>query len=191
MFGFEDALDAFGTHAFAGALGGILTGLLANVKIGGVTGAFYGNGRQLGVQLAGISFTIAYTVVVTYGLLILIDKTIGLKAIVRNEDGQMDASMHGGTGGDLDASVHGAARVYVDETGGPGDFEFPPLFSPYKEYNIDEENNNDNDDDDDVDVEAHTTDFNEDQSHSHYDTNNNNMEGGYRSENIESIQIDK
>ena len=79
MCGFDDALDAFGVHGVGGIWGGIMTGLLANPAIAGESGAFYGNGRQLGIQIAGIVTTMAYSFVMT--LLIIIPLDFLLKAI--------------------------------------------------------------------------------------------------------------
>ena len=80
VFGFEDALDAFGTHAIAGTLGGILTGLLAKRDVGGVDGALYGNPQQLGYQLAGILFSIGWSGIVTYFILEFIEHIFVLRS---------------------------------------------------------------------------------------------------------------
>jgi len=108
-FGFEDALDAFGTHAVGGVLGGLLTGLFANEDIGGVNGAFYGSGEQLGKQLAGVLLTIAYTLVVSYIILYLVDRTIGLKAPLNENENDLDASIHG--------DAEGGSKQDVQSTG--------------------------------------------------------------------------
>jgi len=99
--GFEDALDAFGTHAIGGVLGGLLTGLFANEKVGGVSGAFYGHGMQFAYQLAGVCLTVGYTLVVTSLILGVIEKTVGLRAVPVEQDNDMDASIHG--------SIHGGS----------------------------------------------------------------------------------
>jgi len=97
QFGFEDALDAFGTHAVGGLLGGLLTGLFARREVGGVDGSFYGNSIQFAYQLAGVSCTSAYAFVVTGILLVLVESTIGLRAIENENDNDLDASIHGGS----------------------------------------------------------------------------------------------
>ena len=43
MFGYDDALDAFGVHAVGGIVGALLTGVFAVEQYGGTAGAFYGN----------------------------------------------------------------------------------------------------------------------------------------------------
>jgi hypothetical protein len=58
LFGFDDALDAFGVHGVGGVAGGVLTGLLATDRVTGdpaLRGAFYGRPGQLGLQLYGVT----------------------------------------------------------------------------------------------------------------------------------------
>jgi Amt family ammonium transporter len=69
----DDTLAVFHTHAVAGLLGGVLTGLLATPElmamespVPGSKGAFYGGGiGQVGKQLAGAAFVIVWNLVVT------------------------------------------------------------------------------------------------------------------------------
>jgi len=101
MCGFDDALDAFGVHGIGGIWGGIMTGLLANPAIAGESGAFYGNGRQLGIQIAGIVTTMAYSFVMTLLIIIPLDfllKAItgkGMRVTEEAEDIGLDISEHG------------------------------------------------------------------------------------------------
>ena len=78
-FGVDDTLDAFGIHAVGGVVGGFLTGIFAKNDICGIDGAYYGRSRQLFIQLYGITFTFAWTAIVSYVLLKIIDLTVGLK----------------------------------------------------------------------------------------------------------------
>ena len=53
--GFDDALDAFYVHGVGGVCGGFLTGFFANDFVSGSPdkrGAFYGNPRQIGIQVS-------------------------------------------------------------------------------------------------------------------------------------------
>src|SRR5262249_59261605 len=43
MFGYDDALDAFGVHAVGGAVGALLTGVFAIEQYGGTAGLIQGN----------------------------------------------------------------------------------------------------------------------------------------------------
>ncbi|MHB8980953.1 MAG: ammonium transporter [Acidithiobacillus ferrooxidans] len=81
----DDTLGVFHTHAVAGLLGGIMTGLLAT-KAGcaafGLStpgGAIEGNWHQVWLQLIGAAFIIVLNIVVTYVLLKLISLVVPLR----------------------------------------------------------------------------------------------------------------
>ncbi len=81
----DDTLGVFHTHAVAGLLGGVLTGVLAT-KAGCAAyaltnpgGAIDGNWHQITLQLEGAAFIIALNVVVTYILLKLISFVVPLR----------------------------------------------------------------------------------------------------------------
>lgn len=81
----DDTLGVFHTHAVAGLLGGIMTGLLAT-KAGcaafGLStpgGAIEGNWHQVWLQLVGAAFIIVLNIVVTYVLLKLISLVVPLR----------------------------------------------------------------------------------------------------------------
>jgi len=103
MLGYDDALDAFGVHGVGGIVGGFLTGLFAKEEIGGTNGAFYGNPKQLGWQIAGILTTMVFSFGMT--LIILLPLDFILKAMTGHgirvsEDDEMmglDLSEHGFT----------------------------------------------------------------------------------------------
>ena len=103
MLGYDDALDAFGVHGIGGIWGGILTGLFARPNIGGegVAGAFYGNPKQLGIQLAGILFTMAFSFIMTMIILVPLDLILkavtgqGVRVSEEVEDAGLDISEHG------------------------------------------------------------------------------------------------
>ena len=73
--GYDDALDAFGCHAVGGFVGSILTGFFANPFVNGKSGVFYGNGRQLGLQIyasvvvGGWSFTVSFLILFLLNLI--------------------------------------------------------------------------------------------------------------------------
>ena len=95
---YDDSLDVFGIHAIGGAWGALATGLF--VTIGG-TGFLAGNFKQVWVQLLGIGAAGAYSFIVTYFLIILIDKTIGFRVDDEDEEMGLDTSQHGETGYNL------------------------------------------------------------------------------------------
>lgn len=76
-------------------MGGILTGCFAKPDIGGASGLFYGNGEQLGWQIAGILMTSVYSAAGTALIMLAIKFTIGLRVSDEEEDMGLDASEHG------------------------------------------------------------------------------------------------
>ncbi len=95
--GYDDSLDVFGVHGMCGLWGALATGLFANPAVNeGVKGMFYGNPRQLWVQMISI---IATTVFTAAGTLIFIYLTKwlcgGLRVTEENEIAGLDSSIHG------------------------------------------------------------------------------------------------
>jgi Amt family ammonium transporter len=96
--GYDDSLDVFGIHAIGGAWGAVATGLF--VTVGG-TGLLAGNFNQVLIQFVGIAAAAGYSFVVTYGLIVLIDKTIGFRVDDEAEEMGLDTAEHGETGYNL------------------------------------------------------------------------------------------
>ena len=96
--GYDDSLDVFGIHAVGGAWGALGTGLF--VTIGG-TGLLTGNLQQVWVQLVGIGAAATYSFIITYILVIIIDKTIGFRVNEEDEEMGLDTTQHGETGYNL------------------------------------------------------------------------------------------
>ena len=97
-FKYDDALDAFGVHGMGGIIGSILTGVFATHCVtgeGGAEGALYGDWHQLWVQTVATLVSIAFSVVVTYILYVLVDKTIGMRVCRRVEEEGLDIYEHG------------------------------------------------------------------------------------------------
>jgi len=99
MFGYDDALDVFGVHGVGGIVGALLTGVFAVAAIGGAdrSGLVDGNPGQVLVQLEGVLFTVVWSGVVSWGLLKLIDKVIGLRVTKETEIEGLDLALHGET----------------------------------------------------------------------------------------------
>jgi Amt family ammonium transporter len=100
--GYDDSLDAFGVHGIGGAVGAILTGVLAVAVVGGEfepgvpkAGLIDGNAHQVLIQLYGVAVTAAYCAIVSLVLLKLIDLTIGLRVDVDTEREGLDLAIHG------------------------------------------------------------------------------------------------
>jgi Amt family ammonium transporter len=96
-FGYDDALDAFGVHGVGGLAGALLTGVLAQKALNdaGADGALFGNVRQLGVQAIACAATGVYAAVLTFGILELLDATLGLRVAEPDEREGLDATQHG------------------------------------------------------------------------------------------------
>ncbi|MBM4435831.1 MAG: ammonium transporter [Actinobacteria bacterium] len=95
--GFDDALDVFACHGVGGIWGALATGLFATkaVNPAGVDGLLYGNPGQLGVQALAALVAVAFSGVVTFILLKLIDVTIGLRVPEHEEMAGLDTTQHG------------------------------------------------------------------------------------------------
>ncbi len=112
IFGYDDSLDAFGVHGAGGTLGAILTGVFANSAInpilgaGKATGLLEGNAHQLLNQLTGVAIAWAISIVGTLVLLVVVDKTIGLRVSTEDEAEGLDLSQHGEEGYHAEASAH-------------------------------------------------------------------------------------
>ncbi|MDA8230933.1 MAG: ammonium transporter [Magnetospirillum sp.] len=96
-FGYDDSLDAFGVHGVGGIVGAILTGVFAVESIGGTKGLLEGNGGQVLTQCIGVATTLAYTAVVTFVLLKVIDAVMGLRVTPEQEREGLDLALHGET----------------------------------------------------------------------------------------------
>lgn len=90
----DDSLDAFGLHAVGGIAGALLTAVFASSFIMGDK-APADMLHQLWVQTEGVLATIAYSAVVTFILLKVIDLVIGLRVERDDERMGLDLSQHG------------------------------------------------------------------------------------------------
>ena len=91
-FRYDDSLDVIGIHGVGGVWGAIATGLFATV---GGTGLFFGNAKQLLVQLGSLGAVLVYTAVLTYLLLKVIDALVGLRVTPEEETQGLDLAQHG------------------------------------------------------------------------------------------------
>jgi Amt family ammonium transporter len=95
MFGYDDALDAFGVHAVGGAAGAILTGVFAIEQYGGTAGLIEGNVAQVFNQIEGVAIVFIYDAIVSLIILQVINLTIGLRVSKDVETEGLDISLHG------------------------------------------------------------------------------------------------
>jgi Amt family ammonium transporter len=92
-YGYDDSLDAFGVHGIGGIIGAVATGLLATPAIqSSYSGLFYGNPKQLWIQLIATGTTIVFSGVMTYILFKIVDKLVGIRATQKEEIAGLDIS---------------------------------------------------------------------------------------------------
>lgn len=91
--GYDDTLDVFGVHAVAGIVGALLTGPLAAAVFGGY-GHVASAWKQLGIQAEGVGFTIVWSAVLSWGILKVLDRTIGLRVDAEQEQMGLDIAEH-------------------------------------------------------------------------------------------------
>ncbi|MDQ3031465.1 MAG: ammonium transporter [Myxococcota bacterium] len=96
-FGYDDALDAFGVHGVGGALGAVLTGVLASTvwNPAGADGLAFGGTALFLENILGVVVTGAYAAIVSLGLLKIIDKVMGLRPEAEVENEGLDIVLHG------------------------------------------------------------------------------------------------
>ena len=98
--GYDDSLDAVGVHGVGGTLGALATGLFASkaVNAAGSDGLFFGNASLLGIQALSVGAAIAYSFVVTWVILKILDATMGVRVKDIEEMEGLDLSQHGESG---------------------------------------------------------------------------------------------
>ena len=93
----DDSLDVWAVHGVGGTWGALATGLFATTAInpGGADGLFFGNPGQMVPQLIAVVATWAYSFVVTFVLLKVLDVVFGLRVEPRAELLGLDLAQHG------------------------------------------------------------------------------------------------
>jgi len=104
-FGYDDSLDVFGVHGVGSVIGMLMLGFLASAEVntaiaatfqtGGQTVSLAGSGAQFMNQLKAVLFTVAFSGGVSFLLLKLVDKLIGLRVDKEDESLGLDLSQHG------------------------------------------------------------------------------------------------
>jgi len=101
LFGYDDALDAFGVHGAGGTVGALLTGVFAQQVInpifgvGKPTGGLDGHWGQVGNQLVGVLIAWGFALVGTIVLLKIVDLLTGLRVPEEQEVEGLDVTQHG------------------------------------------------------------------------------------------------
>lgn len=92
----DDSLDVFPVHGVGGVLGSLLTGVFVLEGLGGA-GLAAGQtlAGQVGVQALAISSTAVWSGLVTWVLLKLLDKAVGIRVSSEEENEGLDLADHG------------------------------------------------------------------------------------------------
>lgn len=91
----DDSLDAVGIHGVGGIWGSVATALFAS------TGLIAGNWILFKVQLISVISVIAYSLLMTFVIIIILDKVMGLRVTEDQEMLGLDISLHGERGYNL------------------------------------------------------------------------------------------
>jgi len=104
-FKIDDSLDVFPVHGVGGILGTFFAGIFACDQLGVFSGQGYNEGMtmgsQVGVQVVGIVATFAYTAIVTFIILKLVNALIGLRIEAELETSGLDLALHDERGYDI------------------------------------------------------------------------------------------
>jgi len=94
--GYDDSLDVVGIHGVGGTLGILATGLLASkaVNPAGADGLVFGNPSLFGLQALTALTVALFSFVVTYLILKLVDRVMGLRISSDEERMGLDLSQH-------------------------------------------------------------------------------------------------
>jgi Amt family ammonium transporter len=101
LFGYDDALDAFGVHGAGGTIGALLTGVFAQQIVNPIFGAGKpvggrdGHWGQVGNQLVGVLIAWGVALVGTIVILKITDLVTGFRASEEQETDGLDISQHG------------------------------------------------------------------------------------------------
>jgi Amt family ammonium transporter len=112
--GYDDSLDVVGVHLVGGMVGALLVGLFADLVINeaGANGLFTGGGAALlGKQAIAVAATISFSGLLTFGILKLVDATVGLRVTAEDEIAGLDLAQHSEAGYAFSESGVGAAHA--------------------------------------------------------------------------------
>jgi ammonium transporter, Amt family len=93
----DDSLDVWAVHGVGGIWGALATGLFATTAVNadGANGLFYGNPELLWIQMIAVVVVGAYAMVMTFGIMKVLDVVLGLRVPSDHEQVGLDSSQHG------------------------------------------------------------------------------------------------
>ena len=95
-FGYDDSLDVIGVHGVGGIAGALLTGVFATTLVN--PGGADGGVTLLKIQVISVVATIIYAFIVSFIILKIVDKFVGLRVEHKEELQGLDLSQHGESG---------------------------------------------------------------------------------------------
>src|SRR5580700_9714882 len=109
VYHYDDSLDVVGVHMVGGAIGVLLTGVFASLAVNaaGEAGGWTQLGRQAVLAVVGI----AYPFVMTWIILWVTDRTVGLRVSPGDEEAGLDLSEHAEVAYRLAAGMTGDGMV--------------------------------------------------------------------------------
>jgi Amt family ammonium transporter len=97
--GYDDSLDVFGVHGIGGIIGTLATGAFAfgplSATLEHPEGVYVGGLALFGVQATATAVTLAYSGLMSWGLLKLTDLAVGLRVTREQEREGLDIALHG------------------------------------------------------------------------------------------------
>lgn len=91
--GYDDALDGWGVHGVGGIVGALLTGVFATARVTGTD--LPPVMTQVGIQALSVIATLVYGGLMSGVILYVIDKVMGLRVSVDDEQIGLDLALHG------------------------------------------------------------------------------------------------
>ena len=87
---YDDSLDAFGLHGAGGLVGALLTGVFATTAVNELSA-----GATVGAQFMGLVWTILWSAIGTFAVLVICKFTTGLRVTEAQETDGLDGHLHG------------------------------------------------------------------------------------------------
>jgi Amt family ammonium transporter len=117
-FRYDDTLDAFGIHGVGGVVGSLLLGVFATKvwNSAGANGLLEHNAHFFVVQGIAVGVSAAYSIAVTFGLLKLLEATVGLRVASDVEREGLDVNLHGEEGYAMGASATTMGYTLQEDT---------------------------------------------------------------------------
>ncbi len=102
----DDSLDVFPVHGVGGIIGTLMAGIFSATSLGVFSGFGFADGigsmsEQFGIQLIGTVTTVIFSAGMTWGILKLVDRLVGLRVSEEEEIEGLDIVLHDERGYDI------------------------------------------------------------------------------------------